>query len=92
MLLVSNRNAEELAQWSAAAAQKEEDAAALAAYQRQDEARVRDLSMALERRGPLLAQHTTPGHALCEPFACRFVNYAAAWNQVVSPMTVSSTV
>lgn len=29
--------------------QKEEDAAALAAYQRQDEARVRDLSLALER-------------------------------------------
>ena len=40
---------EELEQWSTTSRQKEEDALALERYRRQDEARVKELTMALER-------------------------------------------
>ncbi|KAL4443384.1 hypothetical protein ABPG75_011121 [Micractinium tetrahymenae] len=47
--LVQNWNQEELEQWAAAARQKEEDSLALERYRRQDEARVKELGMQLER-------------------------------------------
>ena len=46
---VQNWNGEELQRWADAALQKEEDALTLALYQRQDEAKVKELSRQLER-------------------------------------------
>lgn len=47
--LVMNWNQEEFAQWALAAKQKEEDNMALEQYQRQDEAKIRDVTMQLEK-------------------------------------------
>ncbi|PRW50762.1 flagella associated isoform B [Chlorella sorokiniana] len=47
--LVQNWNQEELEQWAAAAKAKEEDRLALERYRRQDEAKVKELGMQLER-------------------------------------------
>ncbi|KAL3156428.1 hypothetical protein ABBQ38_000737 [Trebouxia sp. C0009 RCD-2024] len=47
--LVMNWNQEEFAQWALAAKQKEEDNLALEQYQRQDEAKMREVTMQLEK-------------------------------------------
>ncbi|KAL0035076.1 hypothetical protein WJX79_010085 [Trebouxia sp. C0005] len=47
--LVMNWNQEEFAQWALAAKQKEEDNMALEQYQRQDEVKMRDISVQLEK-------------------------------------------
>ncbi|KAK9820385.1 hypothetical protein WJX72_009778 [[Myrmecia] bisecta] len=47
--LVMNWNQEEFEQWALASRQKEEDNLALEKYQRQDEAKVKELSLVLER-------------------------------------------
>lgn len=47
--LVMNWNQEEFAQWALAAKQKEEDNMALEQYQRQDEAKMREVTMQLEK-------------------------------------------
>ena len=47
--LLMNWNQEEFEQWALASRQKEEDNAALARYQKQDDARVRELAMQLEK-------------------------------------------
>lgn len=44
-----NNAQEELEQWATAAKQKEDDSLALERYRRQDEAKVKELSMQLER-------------------------------------------
>ena len=46
---VQNWNQEELQRWADAALQKEEDALTLALYQRQDDAKVKELNRQLER-------------------------------------------
>ena len=47
--LVMNWNQEEFAQWALAAKQKEEDNMALEQYQRQDEVKIRDVTLQLEK-------------------------------------------
>tara|TARA_B110000977_G_C11085044_1_gene494357 strand:+ start:1932 stop:4499 length:2568 start_codon:yes stop_codon:yes gene_type:complete len=51
-----NWGAEELEQWSAASVQKDEDALALQRYQRVDEAKVRELNVAIERMTTTVSQ------------------------------------
>ena len=46
---VQNWNQGELQRWAEAALQKEEDALTLAMYKRQDEAKVKELNLKLER-------------------------------------------
>ena len=46
-----NWNEEELQRWADTAVEKEEDRLALAQYQRQDEAKVKDLNAKLDRQG-----------------------------------------
>ena len=47
--LVMNWNQEEFEQWDAASKQKEDDNLALEKYARQDEARIKDLTLQLEK-------------------------------------------
>ena len=49
-------NQEELDQWTTAAKQKEEDSFAIAKYTKADEAKIRDLTLALEKLTLTLAE------------------------------------
>lgn len=48
--LMMNWNQEELEQWSLAAKQKEEDNLALEKYKRQDEIKIKDLNLDIEKK------------------------------------------
>ena len=71
---VQNWNATELQRWAEAALQREEDALTLALYQRQDEAKVKELNLKLERWAAraLLFRccGTACSHQCCAAAAC----------------------